>query len=329
MFVDRATIRVTAGGGGNGCASFRREKFVPKGGPDGGDGGNGGSVILRAVSGEQSLVTYRYNPEHKAQRGEHGRGKKQHGRCGPDSVLEVPCGTVVRDPDSGELLADLDTPGMDVTVAHGGRGGFGNCHYVTSTRRAPRIFGEGTEGETRNLDLELKVIADVGLVGFPNAGKSTLLTAISNACPKTASYPFTTRHPVVGTIEFPDFFRLRVADVPGLIEGAHRNVGLGHSFLRHIERAPVLVYVLDMEGTDGRDPVDDFHGLQNELRLHRPELVERPGLIAANKIDGDHAAENLERLRAEVPLAVYPVCAVLEENTDNLVQAMRDAVESS
>jgi GTP-binding protein len=221
----------------------------------------------------------------------------------------------------------LQAPGEEVVVALGGRGGNGNCHFVTSTRRAPRECEEGAEGESRSLELELKLLADVGLVGFPNAGKSTLISAISQAHPKTAPYPFTTRHPVVGTIEFEDFHRITVADVPGLIEGAHDNVGLGHTFLRHIERASVIAYVLDMAGTDGRDPLDDLRVLGNELRLHKADLVDRPALIAANKMDEPAAQDHLARLREETVYPVYPMCAVLEEGADAFVQAMRTAVE--
>lgn len=323
MFVDRTTITVHAGNGGNGCASFRREKFVPKGGPDGGDGAPGGDVILRAVRGEQSLVRHRYNPEHRAASGQHGMGKKRHGRAAEHTVLDVPRGTLVKDAETGELLADLIKTGEELVAARGGKGGRGNCHFVTSTRRAPRECEEGGEGESRHLELVLKTVADIGLVGYPNAGKSSLLEALTHAHPKTASYPFTTRTPVVGMLDFPDFTRITIADIPGLIDGAHRNVGLGHTFLRHIERANGLLFVLDMEGTDERDPIEDLRNLREELRLYQAELIDRPALVVANKMDGEHAAANLARLRNEENRCdIFPVCAVLGEGVDELKRAL-------
>lgn len=251
MFVDKATITVKAGDGGNGCCSFHREKFVPRGGPDGGDGGAGGNVILEATNSEQSLVSLIYNRHYQARNGEQGKGSNMHGRKAQDIILKVPVGTVVTDRTTGELIADMEENGKQVTVAVGGRGGRGNPRFATNTNRAPREWEPGEPGEERELNLELKTIADVGLVGYPNAGKSTLLRAVSAARPKVAPYPFTTLHPVVGVIEYPDYSRLTVADIPGLIEGAHDNVGLGHAFLKHIERTVVLAYVLDMGGVDG------------------------------------------------------------------------------
>jgi GTP-binding protein len=311
MFVDKVTIRVIAGKGGNGCCSFRREKFIPKGGPDGGDGGDGGSVYLEASTGEQSLVSLVYQTRYRAQNGPGGKGAGMHGRNADDIVVKVPVGTVVVDNATKELLGDLDTPGAKLLVAQGGRGGRGNARFATSTNRVPRYAEPGTEGEERELFLELKTIADGGLVGYPNAGKSTLLGALSAARPKVAPYPFTTLHPVVGVIEFdyPDYTRLTLADIPGLIDGAHENVGLGHSFLKHIERTKVLIYVLDMAGTDGRDPIDDFRHLQNELELYQAGLTNRPTLIAANKMDAPEAAENLRRLEAEIG-GRYPIVPV-------------------
>lgn len=310
MFVDRAEILVKGGDGGNGCVSFRREKFVPRGGPDGGNGGPGGNVILQAEVNEQSLVDLSYNRHYAAQHGPNGKGKDMHGRKAPDILIKVPVGTVVVNADTGELVADMETSGMEVVVAHGGKGGRGNACFSTSSNRAPRQAEKGGEGEEFRLKLELKTIADAGLVGYPNAGKSTLLRAISAARPKVAPYPFTTLHPMVGVVEYPDFGRLTVADIPGLIEGAHRNVGLGHAFLRHIERTHLLLYVLDMGGVDGRTPWADFRHLQNELELYMKGLSLRPAIIVANKMDLPESAENLELLRQELASEVIEIVPV-------------------
>ena len=330
MFVDKVTIRVIAGRGGNGCCSFRREKFIPKGGPDGGDGGDGGSVYLEASTGEQSLVSLVYQTRYRAQNGPGGKGAGMHGRNADDITVKVPVGTVVADNATKELLGDLDAPGARLLVAQGGRGGRGNARFATSTNRVPRYAEPGTEGEERELFLELKTIADGGLVGYPNAGKSTLLGALSAARPKVAPYPFTTLHPVVGVVEFdyPDYTKLTLADLPGLIDGAHENVGLGHSFLKHIERTKVLIYVLDMAGTDGRDPIEDFRHLQNELELYLSGLTNRPTLIAANKMDAPEAAENLRRLEAEIGgrYKIVPVTAAVGELGD-LKKLFKDLVQ--
>ena len=329
MFVDKVTIRVIAGKGGNGCCSFRREKFIPKGGPDGGDGG---SVYLEASTGEQSLVSLVYQTRYRAQNGPGGRGAGMHGRNADDITVKVPVGTVVIDNATKELLGDLDVPGARLLVAQGGRGGRGNARFATSTNRVPRYAEPGTEGEEKELFLELKIIADGGLVGYPNAGKSTLLGALSAARPKVAPYPFTTLHPVVGVIEFdyPDYTRLTLADIPGLIDGAHDNVGLGHSFLKHIERTRVLIYVLDMAGTDGRDPVDDFRHLQTELELYQAHLTKRPSLIAANKMDAPEAEENLRRLETALGgrYRIIPVTAAIGE-LGELKQAFKELVLKS
>ena len=332
MFVDKVTIRVKAGNGGNGCCSFRREKFIPKGGPDGGDGGDGGSVYLEASTGEQSLVSLVYQTRYRAQNGPGGRGAGQHGRNADDIAVKVPVGTIVKDTATDEIVGDLDAPGVRVLVAQGGRGGRGNARFATSTNRVPRYAEPGTEGEEKTLFLELKTIADGGLVGYPNAGKSTLLGAVSAARPKVAPYPFTTLHPVVGVIEFdyPDYSRLTLADIPGLIDGAHENVGLGHSFLKHIERTKVLIYVLDMAGTDGRDPVEDFKHLQTELELYMEGLTGRPSLICANKMDAPEAAENLRRLEAFVAnkYPIIPVTAAIGELGD-FKQLFKELVQKS
>ena len=284
MFVDRVKISVKGGRGGNGCVSFHREKFVPRGGPDGGNGGNGGSVVLKADANEQSLIDLSYNRHYDAPNGPNGKGKNMYGKNADNVVVKVPVGTVVFDEETGEFLGDLETAGMELVVAQGGRGGKGNAAFATSGNRAPRVCEEGTEGEEKLLLLELKTIADVGLVGYPNAGKSTLLRALSAARPKVAPYPFTTLHPMVGVVEYEDFSRLTVADIPGLIDGAHRNVGLGHHFLRHIERTHLLVYVLDMAGVDGRTPWDDFRHLQNELELYMKGLALQAGMFLISLI---------------------------------------------
>ena len=329
MFVDRAKIHVAAGNGGSGSASFRREKFVPLGGPDGGDGGNGGSVIIQAVTGEQSLVALRYQPQWKAQSGGNGRGRKMHGVNGEDCIIKVPIGTLVFDAATGDLLCDLNQADETFTAAKGGKGGLGNTHFVTSVNRAPKKFQPGTEGEEKDLDLELKTVADVGLVGYPNAGKSTLLRALSAARPKTAPYPFTTLHPSVGIIDMEDFYRFSVADIPGLIEGASENVGLGHAFLRHIERCRLFCFVLDMAGVDGRDPLADLASLRDELKKYEPGLEKRPFVLVANKMDLEGAEANLARLKeAEPNSMIIPVCAELAENTDELIRRLRKCLET-
>ena len=324
MFIDKVRIQVEAGHGGSGSASFRREKFIPMGGPDGGDGGNGGSVFLTATSGEQSLVDLKFQSYWKAPRGGNGAGRRQHGANGEDVYVKVPVGTLVFDADTDDLLCDLKEDGQVFCAARGGKGGLGNTHFVSSVNRAPRKAQPGLEGEARELELELKTVADVGLVGFPNAGKSTLLTAISAARPKTAPYPFTTLTPNIGVIEMADYRRFTVADIPGLIEGAHDNVGLGHDFLRHIERCRIFCYVLDMAGTDGRDPLDDLKQLRMELDCYEPGLSNRPFVLVANKMDVPVAASNLERLRqAEPQSVILPVCAELSERTQDVVDCLR------
>lgn len=328
MFVDRATVTVSAGDGGHGSCSFRREKFVPYGGPDGGDGGHGGSVIFRAVSGEQSLIDMRFQRHRQAAAGGPGRGRDCHGANGADCIIEVPVGTLILDADTEELLGDLTEVGQECVAARGGKGGLGNARYVTSTNRAPRTTKPGEPGEARTLRLELKVVADLGLVGYPNAGKSTLIGAISEAHPKTAPYPFTTRYPNVGVVVEDDQPRFTVADIPGLIDGAHLNVGLGHDFLRHIERCRALCFVLDMGSVDGRDPLDDLAALRRELDLHLDGLGRRPALIVANKMDLDDAPENLRRLQAQESLRIVPTCAELMENRDEIIAAMRDLLSS-
>ena len=329
MFVDRATISVKAGDGGNGCCSFRREKFVPKGGPDGGDGGNGGDVILIASANEQNLTPFAYQTRYQAKNGPNGQGADCHGRNAAPVTIKVPVGTIITDEETGELVADLDEEGKSVIAAKGGRGGRGNARFASSVNRAPRRCDPGEEGEERRLHLELKTIADAGLVGFPNAGKSTLIGTVSAARPKVAPYPFTTLHPVVGIVEYPDYHRISMADIPGLLEGAHRNVGLGHSFLKHIERTKLLIFVLDMAGVDGRDPVNDLKVLRDELERYMPGLEKRSALIVANKMDLEGAEENLERLRNELsaePIEIVPLSAGMNE-LGEFREKLRSAVE--
>lgn len=305
MFVDEVEIRVAAGHGGRGCLSFRREKFVPRGGPDGGDGGHGGSVRLVADPHKNTLLHFRFNPEHAADRGRDGQGALRTGASGRDLALPVPVGTVVLQelpdaPGTWEPLADLRRPGQSVVVARGGRGGLGNARFVSATNRAPRKVQPGEPGEACRLRLHLKLLADVGLVGFPNAGKSTLIARISAARPKIADYPFTTLTPNLGVVTLSDDRVFVVADVPGLIEGAHTGHGLGHRFLRHIERTKVLIHVVDVSGASGRDPVEDFETVRRELGLYEPALLTRPQLVAANKVDALDEPERAARLEAHV-----------------------------
>ncbi|MFH1969846.1 MAG: GTPase ObgE [Verrucomicrobiota bacterium] len=325
-FVETAAADILAGCGGNGCASFRREKYVPFGGPDGGDGGRGGHIILQADPNVDSLIALYYQPRQHAEDGGKGMGKKQHGRNGKDLILKVPCGTVVRNETTGEILGDLITPGEQLMVARGGKGGLGNCHWKTSIHQAPLEHTKGEAGEQRRLRLDVKIVADIGLIGFPNAGKSTLLTAISHAHPKIAAYPFTTLQPVIGTIQFDTFTRLKLVDIPGLIQGAHTGAGLGHTFLRHVERTRGLVYVIDMAGSDGRHPADDYATLRDELNHYNPALLQRPVLIVANKMDLDPALENLPEFMAQTGQKPLLVSGLTRRGTDELKSALHKLV---
>jgi GTP-binding protein len=332
MFVDEVDIHVTAGHGGRGCLAFRREKFVPRGGPSGGDGGHGGSVYILASPHTNTLVNYRFHPEASAGRGEHGQGSNCTGQNGEDKTLPVPIGTLVyektNDPDEPpRLLADLASEGDRVLVARGGRGGLGNARFATATNRAPRKVQPGEAGEEKDLRLELKLLADVGLVGFPNTGKSTLISRISAARPKIADYPFTTLTPNLGVVRLTGDRSFAVADVPGLIEGAHRGLGLGHQFLRHLERTKVLVHVVDVSGAAGRDPVEDFETVRQELRLFQPALADKPQIVAANKMDAvtPDTADGVNRLAAraaEHELPFFRISAVTGAGLPALLEAM-------
>ncbi len=301
MFVDECSVKLAAGDGGRGCISFRREKYEPWGGPNGGDGGRGGDVVLVGDVNTNNLVDYKFQPHWRGERGEHGQGKDCHGKDGQSCELRMPLGTVVIDIASRKPVAEVIADGQRVVICKGGNGGWGNTHFKTSTNRAPKRSNPGQEGEHGEYRLELKSIADVGLVGFPNAGKSSLMNAITNARPKTAAYPFTTLHPQIGVIDYSDLLkgtkRLLLADVPGLIEGAHENRGLGHRFLRHIERCALLIFMIDMAGADARDPRDDYKHLLNELKLYDPAMLKKPRLVVANKMDLPAAAAELAKFR--------------------------------
>ncbi|ADU52282.1 GTP-binding protein Obg/CgtA [Thermaerobacter marianensis DSM 12885] len=321
-FVDEAEIYVEAGTGGNGAVSFRREKYVPRGGPDGGDGGRGGDVILVVDPALTTLADLRYRRHYRAGRGGHGEGGNRHGRRGEDCYVPVPPGTVVRDRDTGAILADLADPDQRVVVARGGRGGRGNARFATPRRKAPRLAEKGEPGERRWLKLELRLLADVGLVGWPNAGKSSLLARISAARPKVAAYPFTTLAPNLGVVQRGPGRSFVVADIPGLIEGAHQGVGLGHEFLRHVQRTRVLVYVVDAAATEGRDPQQDLATLRDELEAYEASLLERPGVVAANKMDLPAAAAHLSRLEEAARrwgLELVPISAATGEGLDRLL----------
>jgi len=312
VFVDEVEIHVRAGDGGRGCISFRREKYVPRGGPNGGDGGRGGSVIVEADEGLGTLLDFRYRRHYTAPRGGHGEGSDRHGASGEDLVLRVPVGTTIHEPHAGVLLGDLTADGERLEVARGGRGGRGNARFATSTNRAPRRADPGEAGEERTLRLELRLLADVGVVGFPNAGKSTLVSRLSAARPKIADYPFTTLVPTLGLVRLDEERSFVIADVPGLIPGASEGKGLGLRFLRHLERTRLLVHLLDLDPATGRDPVEDWKTIQAELREYSPELAARPQLIAANKIDLDGAAPRLKRVVAMARrrrLPVFPLAA--------------------
>ena len=325
MFIDRAKIRIKGGGGGNGVTAFRREKFVPRGGPSGGDGGRGGDVWIVADSSFNTLLHLRYNPEHIAPRGRHGEGSNCSGREGDDLTVRVPVGTQIFDSETGELLQDLATDQSRWLAARGGRGGFGNAHFATSTNRAPRYHQSGSEGEERVLQLELKLLADVGLVGFPNAGKSTLISTISAARPKIADYPFTTLEPNLGVVDLGDYRTFVVADIPGLIEGAHNGAGLGDQFLRHIERTKLLLHLVDVSSASGRETVSDYLTVNHELRSYNPALAERPQIVVATKIDALEDPQRLEVLRkqAEADGRMFlAISAVASKGTRELIFAV-------
>jgi GTP-binding protein len=325
-FVDQVRIHVKAGDGGNGAVAFRREKFVERGGPSGGDGGHGGSVIFVADENLTTLLDYRYQQQHRARSGGHGMGSDMNGRSAADLVLKVPVGTLIKDESTGELLADLSAHGQIFVGARGGKGGLGNMNFATSTRQAPRFAQEGKPGEERAIVLELKLLADVGLLGFPNAGKSTLISRVSRARPRIADYPFTTLVPNLGLVQYRDERSFVMADIPGLIAGASEGAGLGHRFLRHVERCRVLIHLIDLSAPgDDRDPMRDFKVLDEELAKYSPELARKPQIVAANKIDLPDARARLPKFAAAMKrkgVAVFPISAATGEG----IQALLDGV---
>src|ERR1700719_714042 len=343
MFVDRIKVFAQAGSGGRGSVSFRREKFVPKGGPDGGDGGRGGDVIFRADRHVDNLSNLFYEPIIKAKSGGHGMGKKMHGKSAPAKIVKVPVGTIVWPaedrnrpaPDversmsnSEDVIVDLTRDGQEFVLCRGGAGGKGNVHFKSSRNRAPRQYTEGETRDAGHLSLELRTIADAGLVGYPNAGKSTLLRQISAARPKVAAYPFTTLHPIIGVVEFSGYRRATIADIPGLIEGAHRGLGLGHEFLRHITRCRIFLFVIDVAGSEGRNPVEDVQQLRKELDLYDPLLSQRPWFVIANKMDLPGAEENLSGVRKKFPkIDIVPISAAKGEGIEKLKEKLEKWLE--
>jgi len=321
VFIDEVSILVKAGDGGNGCLAFRREKYVPRGGPSGGDGGRGGNIVLRSSKTHNTLVHFRFRPEHKAERGRHGEGSNRTGHDGADLILEVPPGTIVSDSETEEKLFDFTEPDQEFIAAQGGSGGRGNARFATSTNQAPRRHEPGWPGEERRLRLELKLLADVGLVGFPNVGKSTLISRISAAHPKVADYPFTTLEPHLGVVRIDDSQSYVVADIPGLIEGAHSGHGLGTRFLRHIERTHLLLHMIDVSEFSDRDPVRDYEVIMEELEGFSPELPQKPMVVAATKIDAAQDAQRVTALRAfcaQRELPFFAISAVTGEGVDEL-----------
>lgn len=337
MFLDQVTIDVKAGKGGDGMVAFRREKYVPDGGPAGGDGGRGGDVILVVDEGLRTLMDFRFNRHFKAQPGENGMSKGMHGRGAEDTYIKVPQGTTVRDADTGALLGDLLEQGQTLTIAKGGRGGRGNIRFASPKNPAPELAENGEPGQERKIELELKVLADVGLVGFPSVGKSTLLSVISSARPKIGAYHFTTLVPNLGMVTTSDGRSFAVADLPGLIEGASQGIGLGTQFLRHIERTRVILHVIDMSGMEGRDPYEDYQAINQELATHNLRLLERPQIIVANKMDMPESEENLVKFKEQLakeqtdefadPLPIFPISGVTRKGIDALLSATADLLE--
>ena len=329
-FIDEAKIYVKAGDGGRGCVSFRREKYVPRGGPDGGDGGNGADVILIARRNMSSLLDHRYQQRYKAKRGVHGKGKDQHGKNAEDLFIPVPMGTMIKDFESGAFYGDLTEEGQTLVIAKGGRGGKGNARFVTPTNQAPKEAQPGTPGQEKTLKLELKLLADVGLLGFPNAGKSTLISRVSAARPKIADYPFTTLVPNLGVVSYGDGATFILADIPGLIEGAHEGAGLGIQFLRHIERTKILVHLLDLSPMTQRDPIEDYAAMNRELNSYNEELSKTPQIVALNKIDITEAREILETIEkhfSDLGIKTFPISSATGEGTKELVWEVAKQVE--
>ena len=330
MFIDLAEITVKAGDGGNGRVSFHREKYVPAGGPDGGDGGDGGSLIFQGDKHLRTLADFRYRRSYKAERGEDGGQRKCFGKKGEDLVVKVPCGTLVKDKETGLILADITKDGQTEIIAKGGKGGKGNVHFATSTRQIPNFAKNGTPGEERTILLELKLLADVGLVGYPNVGKSTFLAAVSSARPKIANYHFTTLSPNLGVVSMGEGESFVMADIPGLIEGAHEGVGLGHDFLRHVERTRILVHMIDIASLDGRDPLADFHTINSELEKYNPELAKRPQIVAANKVDVLASQDMLKGFTAsmeQLGYRVFPISAATGIGVKELVGYVYEQVK--
>jgi GTP-binding protein len=329
MFIDKAKIWVKAGDGGNGCMSFRREKFIPKGGPDGGDGGKGGGVYFQAVENLDTLMDFAGKHHWRARNGQPGSGNNKHGADGQNLIIKVPPGTLIYDVELNLLLKDLNNVGMKVCVCRGGRGGKGNKAFATSTNQTPRYAEPGKKGQERNLRLELKLIADVGIVGLPNAGKSTLIARCSAARPKIADYPFTTLEPVLGIVELSDFRRFVMADIPGLIEGSHKGAGLGIEFLKHIERTRIIVHILDIMPTVGSDPIGNYRAIRNELERYSKELAQKKEVIVANKIDLDPDGRIVKELKKKIRKKVYPISAVTGNGVKELTELLWEKIKET
>ncbi|HYE10932.1 MAG TPA: GTPase ObgE [Patescibacteria group bacterium] len=330
MFVDKAKILIKAGNGGDGKISFRREKYAPNGGPDGGDGGAGGSIIFEVSDEMRTLMDFRYKRKHVAESGEAGMGNNSSGKSGQNLVIKVPAGTIIRDVETGKAIADLKQAGDKFVAARGGRGGQGNQHFATPTRQAPRFAQPGEKGDEREVELELKLLADIGLVGFPNVGKSTFLSMVTSAKPKIANYHFTTLVPNLGVVDIGDGRSFVLADIPGLIEGAHTGVGLGHDFLRHVERTKVLIHIIDVSGTEGRDPLEDFNKINEELSLYSPKLATKPQLVACNKMDIPGSEENYEKLKEVLEdqgYEIFKISAATKQGIDPLLDRAFNLLE--
>lgn len=330
QFIDQVKIHVKAGDGGRGCVSFRREKYVPRGGPNGGNGGKGGHIIFRATRDVNTLLDVRYQQHYRAERGEHGMGKDMHGKNGEDLIISVPIGTIIKDALTDETLEDLIKDGQEFISAKGGRGGLGNTHFKTPTRQAPKFAQPGEPGEEKTLVLELKLLADVGLIGLPNAGKSTLISVISSAKPKIADYPFTTLVPVLGVVKAKGFKSFVVADIPGLIEGSHKGAGLGFQFLRHVERTSILLHLVDVSEMAEGDPVSNFEKINKELKLYSPEVLKKPQAVVGTKIDIKGSGKRLDRLAKyckDKNYDFFPICAITGQGIKKLITHLGKKVE--